>query len=196
MQAKGEILGNITSIRTGYTFREKIAGTDSGDILVLQPKDLINKQAIAENAINIDSSQINSIHTHLLKNGDILIANKGLKFSTLLYDGHPNKCVASSSFFVITADNGKILPDYLVWYLEQPPVKSHLFIKATGSVIPSINKSAVQQIPILLPSLETQEYINQLLKVTSEELEKLQQLRERKSEFYDRHIWEKIMQEA
>jgi restriction endonuclease S subunit len=195
MQPTVVTLANISNIRTGYTFRGKIEANSQGDVTVLQPKDIINKGEFTE-AAKIGHSGINSLNIHLLKKGDILIANKGLRFSVFLYNGTPDKCVASSSFFVVGVDKKKVFPEYLVWYLEQEPAKNHLLSRVTGSIIPTINKSAIQQITIPLPSLTTQEYITELLRTSAEELLKLRQLRERKREFYNSHIWEKIIQET
>jgi len=197
MRSTEKILAHIASIRTGYTFRAKIEGDLLGEITVLQPKDIINinKNSITD-AVKVKRSEINSLDNHLLKKGDILIANKGLRFSIFLYTGMPDNCIASSSFFVIETDQRQIFPEYLSWYLDQEPSKNYLLSKVAGSIIPSINKSAIQQLPIRIPPLKTQQYIIEILKLSSEELLKLEQLRKKKSEFYNSHIWEKIIQDT
>lgn len=195
MQPTATSLANISSIRTGYTFRGKVESDSQGNLTVLQPKDINIKGAIAD-ATKIQYSDINSVGTHILKKGDILIANKGLRFAVFLYTGIPNNCIASSSFFIIRVDQTMAFPEYILWYLNQEPAKSYLLSRVTGSVIPTINKSAIQQLLIPLPSLVTQQYITKLLEASSEELQKLQQLQERKSEFYNSHIWEKVIQET
>jgi len=186
-----EELRTIASVRTGYTFREKIETRIEGDILVLQPKDIQDKSVFTDSA-RVQSSTLNSLETHVLKGGDILITNKGLKFAVFLFNKVQYKSIASSSFFVISPNQDVVIPEYLIWYLGQDDAKNYLVAKATGTVIPSITKPTIERLKVTLPSLETQKQIVELLQITSEELQKLAILQERKKELYNTFIWEAI----
>jgi hypothetical protein len=79
--AKHIKLHQIASIRTGYSFRGKIDSIeDDRSIQVIQPKDLSG----SFDPVHVDFDTIAQYKTHALKENDILIANKGVKFSNCL----------------------------------------------------------------------------------------------------------------
>lgn len=103
------------------------------------------------------------IERHLLQDGDILFAAKGLNnFAVVFSEGEiGGKAVASSSFIVVRLmdrRNSYVLPAYLAWFLTfAPEVKS--FHKQLGTTIPSISISALSELEVDIPSLEQQQRI-------------------------------------
>lgn len=185
-------LYNIAQIRTGYSFRGKIKPSDdSNAIYVLQPKD-IDAGEIIDNPDKIDQFQINSIENHYLNHRDILIANKGIKFSSTLIGEEYEGAICSSSFFVISLHNHEILPEYLFWYLNQREALSYLKSNVSGSTIPSLTKKALESLEIPVIPLVDQEsiiHMAQLVKSEREELKNLIQVRE---EYLSSYAWELI----
>lgn len=186
--SNGAKLGEVSNIRTGHTFRGKIPSSE-GPISVFQPKDIENGLMISE-PIKVSESVVSVLHKHLLQSGDILLANKGIKFSSFLYRGSPSPAIASSAFFVIRPDKAKILPEYLEWFMGEPEVIDFMKRSSIGSTIPSLTLSVAQNIWINLPSIRTQQRIAEMVSlVKKEETQMLSHIKARKK-FLEVFCWE------
>lgn len=185
-------LKDIAIIRTGYTFRTGLdESTQVNTVRVIQPKDIIDTGAF--NSAKIDSGMIANLDKHLLVPGDVIIANKGTKFATFLYNENDIQTLASSSFFVITPTVEKILPRYLQWYLEQETTKNYLSTRKTGTTIPTINKPIIENLLIPLPQLQQQQQVVELINEIDKESILLNKLLAKRAELRDEHIWNIIL---
>lgn len=103
------------------------------------------------------------IAKHLLLDGDVLFAAKGLNNFAVVFRHADmgSKAVASSSFIVLRSkdkDQTAVTPDFLAWYLtHSPEVKA--FRKQLGTTIPSISISALSTLEVPIPDMATQERI-------------------------------------
>ncbi|NBW35871.1 MAG: restriction endonuclease subunit S [Cytophagia bacterium] len=185
-----EKLVKIASIRTGYTFRGKIEPEKGGDLYVFQPRDIEN-ELIKIQPITIHSGSIKSVETHVLMDGDLLMPNKGLRFSTLLFR-HDQKSIASSSFFVISPDKAVVLPEYLQWFLRQPVSLNYLESSITGSTIPTMTKRSLENIMIDIPSISTQIEIVKKIQLVNLERNLLESLILKRQEYINSFCWELI----
>ncbi|MBW4890636.1 restriction endonuclease subunit S [Mucilaginibacter sp. HMF5004] len=186
------LLKEMAIIKTGYTFRGKIENDEThGSINVLQPKDITDGAPIDKIA-KINPNAFQSIDNHLLLSGDILIANKGLKFSTYIYHNSAIKTIASSSFFIIRVNQSKISPDFLMWYLNQMPAKDYLLNKTTGTTIPTISKSAIESLSIPVPTLDKQLLGVNLISEIKKESNLLESLIVKRMQLRDSYLWSLI----
>tara|TARA_R110000744_G_scaffold36132_4_gene83571 strand:+ start:76 stop:636 length:561 start_codon:yes stop_codon:yes gene_type:complete len=99
------------------------------------------------------------LEKHFLSIGDVLFASKGHNRFAVVYDGVYSPAVASTTFLKIIADKSKVLPHYIVWYLNHPVTKKIISGMVRGSGIPSISKSALSEMEIIVPSLEKQSIV-------------------------------------
>ncbi len=114
-----------------------------------------------------------SLKKHILKKEDVLFLSKGREFFAVKYDGRYSPAVASSAFLVLKVSE-RILPDFLVWFLNHPKTNSLLNQLSSGSALPMLSKSALGEIEIPLLSLEDQQKIITIDKLKKRE-EALQQ---------------------
>ena len=127
----------------------------------------------------------NKTQKHLLNEGDILFAAKGTKNFAVSVKNKMGACVASSIFLVLKIKEEfkkRILPEYLVWFLNHPYNQASLKAKATGTGLPSISKKTLEETEIVLPSLNTQHnivIIDDLRKQEKQLRIKIEVLRER-----------------
>lgn len=122
---------------------------------------------------------------HLLKEDDILFAAKGSRnFATRVTDGF-GMAVASSTFFVIRLTGQaktNILPEFLVWSINHPNNLNFLKGGASGTSVPSIPKSVLEELELFIPPLHAQELILQIhdLRLQEKELKaKIELLKEK-----------------
>jgi restriction endonuclease S subunit len=189
------LLEQVSKSRTGQTFKKSIQPNPDGDLSVILPRDISNGQLITTPVI-INSDSVSSVEKHRLKPGEILIVNKGFKFGTFLYNQSPVNAIATSSFFVIATDHQKLLPGFLLWYLNQPPAREYFASNAFGSTIPSITLHVLTNLNIPDISLSKQRYVVDLLVEVEREQRLLKELTTKREGFFNSHIWECIKKET
>jgi restriction endonuclease S subunit len=185
----GVKLRAISEIKTGHTFRGKVPSSIEGTVTVFQPKDIENGVITAEQ-LKVQESTVSVINKHLLQVGDILLANKGIKFSTFIYNGCPTNAIATSSFFVIRPDANRVLPEYLLWFLREEEVLSFLAQSVVGSTIQSITLSVTENIPIRLPETKIQRRIVEMVSCIKNEEACMQSYIKIRKDFLGAFCWE------
>jgi restriction endonuclease S subunit len=157
-------LKNIASIQTGV-FAKPVA---KGDIAYLQPK-YFDENGKLTTELEPDLNSLGISENHLLKHGDVLFAAKGSKNFAAHFDLKAMPATASTSFFVIKLFDKGILPEYLTWYLNHPTTMKFLKSFARGTSILSISKDVLNDLEIMIPTLEKQELIYKIDHLRSEE---------------------------
>ncbi len=116
---------------------------------------------------------------HFLKDGDILFAAKGTKNFAAWYETKNEPAVASTSFFVIRLQKNfykKILPEFLVWFINHPVSQKFLKGKAIGTSMVSISKAVLGELEISIPFIKTQKAILKINNLYKEEKKLKQQI--------------------
>lgn len=147
-------LKHIANIQTGV-FAKPVA---KGDIAYLQPKYFDELGKLTTN-LEPDLNSVGISEKHILKQGDVLFAAKGSKNFAAQFDLKDMSAAASTSFFVIRIFEKNILPEYLTWYLNHPTTMKFLKAFARGTSIASISKEVLNDLEIIIPSLEKQQLI-------------------------------------
>ena len=104
----------------------------------------------------------NKLEKHLLKDGDLLFAAKGLNNFAVVYNNGIGKAVASSSFIVIKINEENkqtIQPDYLAWFLTHHKQIKLMHQQQLGTTIPSIGMKQLAELEINIPPIEVQKKI-------------------------------------
>lgn len=172
MKSKKTLLKRIVlpdGIASGYSFRGKIKGSLNGDLRVVQLKDMKNDYSnIRNDCTYIDGSDIKE--KYYLEMGDILFISKGANNFATVYDLKDGVAtVASSVFYVIKVDTSKANPYYVAWYINKKRVQQYFTTHASGTYSLSINKEVVEDIPLILPSLEIQRKIANVARLAQKE---------------------------
>lgn len=164
-----DIKSIIEGIYAGYSFRNKIVHKEDGDLSVIQMKNVDYKNYSIDPRITlVDSAKLKS-KVSLLRH-DILFVAKGSNNCAIEYVLDFPQAIASSAFFIIRPDRDKVVPTYLAWYINQPPVQRYLKENIVGTYTPSINKSVIESIMISLPEKSTQEKIAMIDRLRKKEL--------------------------
>lgn len=104
----------------------------------------------------------NASESHLLSDGDILLVGKGYRNFAWLYKSEIGPAVASSIFFVIKPKAEKVLPEFLAIFFNLQQTQQYFQTLGAGSSIPSLRKSELEALPMLLPSLAEQQKLVEL----------------------------------
>ena len=123
----------------------------------------------------------NKLEKHLLKEGDLLFAAKGLNNFAVVYYNGIGKAVASSSFIVIKLESDSkkiILPDYLAWFITHNKQIKLMHEQQLGTTIPSISMKQLGELEINIPPLAIQKKIVAIHQLWEKEKELTLQIEE------------------
>ncbi|MBS9780982.1 MAG: restriction endonuclease subunit S [Gammaproteobacteria bacterium] len=154
-------LKDIATLQLGYPFRGKVQEADSSNVCVVQLKNVSRKNGI-------DIQQCSPVilsgkkKPNYLQNDDILFVARGSHNYAIIVDNidtQPFRFVAMPHFFVIRVHDKKVLPSFLSWQINRLPIQQYLQSHAVGSVVTSINRKTLENMPVRIPPLEEQQHI-------------------------------------
>lgn len=151
-------IAGIGRVRSGIAFREAIRHIEGAPIGVVQAGDIG-----ADGLINpAELLRVSAIPMQgelpTLASGEVLLQSRGQTYRAGAVPPHEGRMVATASILVITP-GPSIRPDYLAYYLNDPITQAELRTRATGATIANLKRSALEELEVLVPSLEDQEKI-------------------------------------
>ena len=169
--------------------------SDEGNAVYLQAKhfdDWGNQTEKIDTFIQID--QKNGFH--LLDDGDIILVGKGMRNFAWTYDKTFGPAIASSIFFVIKADQSRVIPEFLTTLFNMPQSQAHFQTLGAGSSIPSIRKSELEAFMVKIPSLELQQKAIAIKQLHYKDIELSRKILSEKQRIYQAIIKNIIYQKA
>jgi restriction endonuclease S subunit len=176
MQAK---LKSIASIQMGYSFRSRLERDPKGNVSVIQMKDLTEDNRLNNQGLVLIEMADLKEH-HRVKPHDLVFRSRGQTNTVALVDSDCKAAVIAAPLLRIRADKKLVLPAYLCWFINQPTSQALLQSKATGTAMRMIGKPTLEELDILLPSLNIQERIVALEKLSHEEQRLMRELTTKK----------------
>lgn len=167
-------LNKLADIRVGYSFRTKIENDPLGDIRVLQISDIRNADELDPDTLPLVQWTVAN-KPPLLRRGDVVMPARGDHYDALVIESD-EPMVASGQLFVIEPRQSGVRSDYLCWFLNQPEARNYMLKNRAGSSIPSLSRPVLGDLPVTVPSLETQQKILDLAQLWQQEQSLSQQL--------------------
>lgn len=173
---------------SGYSFREKIEHSPNGNVGILQMKD------IKDNYLSFDYQNIDKVSGFVFKDkfylqkNDILFVSKGVNNFAIAIEDVNLKIVPSATFFVIRVEEKKIIPEYLVWYINQKEAQNYLNEKKAGTYVPNLNKQDIMELPIKVPPLKVQKAIAKTAVLLNQEIEILDKIKVKRKELIQNQL--------
>jgi len=165
-------LTNISQILSGYISRGKIEARRNGSHFLLQARDVATHKLDYRSDDLIRFAPDLSAKDRFLEEGDILFMARGAHNFSVLLQNIPNPTLAAACFFIIRTTDERVLPKYLCWYLNQPPVEQYLNLySGKGVHMPVVRRAVLEGIDIPLPSVEMQDTISTLSSLQHQEQE-------------------------
>jgi restriction endonuclease S subunit len=116
----------------------------------------------------------------VLSAGELVLQTRGLSYRSAVVPQGVPAMVAAASLFILRPDSNRISPDYLLFFLNLPATQGVLRQSATGSTIPNLRRSAIEEVEVPLPSLPDQQQLvalNRLVRRQADIEERLTALR-------------------
>lgn len=172
-------LKHIATINSGYPFRGKISEVAGTDVVAVQMKDVSLTEGIRWSGC-LETELTGKREPDYLTEGDILVAARGshnyavqVEHSHKMYD---KRAVAAPHFFVVRLKDENILPEFVVWLLNQEPAQRYFEQNAEGSVTKSIRRKVLEEVCVVAPPVAKQRAIIALAKTLRDEQRLIQKL--------------------
>lgn len=165
------LLKEIADIRTGYSFRTKLEPDVKGNILVVQLRELSEK-----NKIDISTAEKINMHdisdNYLLRKDDLVFRSRGMDSTAAIMDISSDNIILSAPFQRIRLrDRAVIIPEYLLWYINSKEAQTYFAINKTGTSVVMISTAVLMDLPVVIPSLEIQKKIVAINFLSEREIE-------------------------
>ena len=155
-------LKELAEVSTGYPFRTGLNDDPSGVIRVIQMRNITFSGVEWEQAVRVSFEE--NMRSYFLCSGDILFVMRGGKYYATHIQDVPQQAVASMHFFRVRIKPKKdVIPEFLAWQLEQAPAQRYYSSVEAGSAQKSLRLADFSEIPIVLPSLDRQHMLTQVV---------------------------------
>lgn len=149
-------LRDIAEIRSGAAFREAVRHTEEGQFLVVQAGDVGNDGRLdIPQLLKVSDLPVASAP---LIAGQVLLQCRGQTYRAAIVPAHDRTMVATASVLILTP-SPLVQPEYLAHYLNDPVTQAELRTLATGATIANLKRSALEQLQVLVPTIEDQKRI-------------------------------------
>lgn len=148
-------LKDIATVSSGVTFRSRIETSKYGDIRVIQMKDL-GADSIVHLDENIHIDHIKPKPNQLAKLGDVIFRSRGQTNTAALLNEEVESTIVAAPLFRIRPDIKRVMPEFLLWWINQPSSQSYLASRSKGTMVKMVSKQGLEDLDVNLPSLEQQ----------------------------------------
>jgi restriction endonuclease S subunit len=176
MSIKNVRIEDCADVRPGFSAKSAIENDPKGTLQVITAQHITKGEVYRYNQ---DHSLVITppkfYEKYLVTAGDILFMSRGISNHAVLIESVPDPSIAPLSFFIIRPKQN-VMPEYLVWYLNQDMMKGKLNEIRSGAGTPMISSKEFRELSIPLPPLSTQKKIAVLWRLQMHEKQLLQQL--------------------
>lgn len=151
----------LASIKSGHPFARRLEESRSGSISVIQMKDLPSGLSmVSASPARVDAAGINE--RYLLGINDIIFRSRGQTNTAVILKIDFGPVVAAAPLITLRVTSKSILPEYLCWWINQPPAQTHFDRHARGTAGRMISRDALADLEINVPPLNVQRQIVEL----------------------------------
>ncbi len=156
-----DTLGKISEIQVGYQSREGIRVQADGSYFLLQARDLDRLHQIDwSNLTRFTPS--GAITKSEIRQRDILFLARGQENFAYLISHDTRNVLASNSFYILRVRTEVVLPEFLLWWMNQTPAQEYIKLNRSGSSLPFLSVSALSRLEVPIPDIEMQRKIGEL----------------------------------
>jgi restriction endonuclease S subunit len=121
---------------------------------------------------------------HFVRKGDLVLRTRGLVTTSAILLEAPEHVVVSAPLLRIRISRpDKVLPEYLNWYIGQREAQIFLNSRANTTAQKMIGKEAIDDLEVILPSIERQKCIVEIASLSAREQCLLQELAEKRGQY-------------
>lgn len=156
-------LDEVAVIKAGHPFRGAIKESEQGNGYVIQTRDQSADGQIDWNKLVL-TQVIGRSEPDWLRVSDIIFAARGARNLASVVPDISKPIVCSPHYFQIRVNSKSLLPEFLGWQLNQAEAQRYFQQSAEGSAQVSIRRNVLDKTPIIVPPLETQYQVLNVVK--------------------------------
>lgn len=153
-------LNKISDIQMGYSFRAGLEPEPAGGVGVIQMKDLGDDHFVDLGGLTRTDMDVRADLRS--RENDIVFRSRGDRATCAIVAADPGCAIVAAPLLRIRVTDGRVLPAYLSWYINQSSAQAHLGRQAEGSYVKMISKRALGGLEVELPPLDRQHDIAEL----------------------------------
>ena len=168
-------LKEVAKACLGYSFRGAVKDVPDGDVAVVQIKNTDPERGVDWSAL-IKTVLPGRKKPEWLQAGDVLFTARGNRNVAVHIDQVSGRAVCAPHFYLLRTSGDAILPAYLAWYINESPAQRYFAQSAEGTLITSIRRGVLEELPVPVPSMERQQMIANLVAAARHEKQLTEQL--------------------
>lgn len=174
---------NLAAVQMGYSFRSRLEASEGGEVAVIQMKDLLDDNTVGcDDLVRINMEAMKD--HHLAQKGDLIFRSRGHTTTAAVLLEDPGKAVVAAPLLRIRVTRpDEVLPEYLNWYISQRDAQIFLTSRAKGTVQKMISKQAIEELEVVLPSLDKQKSIVELATLVARKKTLLHTLADKREQY-------------
>lgn len=154
-------LGNIADVFMGATFRGRDAtrAAPGGSCQLIRISDLSDEGRLIQTDLH-RFEPVEALKDELfLRPGDVLFPNRGTRTTAYVFDLPEGNVLVGGQFYVIRLRSREVLPEYVAWYFRSDEAAQYFHLQRKGTLVQTLQRRDIEQIPIPLPALNKQRAI-------------------------------------
>ncbi len=150
-------LSEFASVDAGCVFRTRVQPDPHGSVAVIQMKDLQPDDRVdGHDLVRVIPEA--DVSRYTVQADDVVFACRGSRFPAAVVTGAAAGAVPISLFHILRLRRPhRVLPAYLVWFLNLPETQDYFHTHAAGSGIPFVSRETAGKLLVPVPPLEQQE---------------------------------------
>ena len=170
-------LKDLATISSGVTFRSRIKASQEGNVQLIQMKDL-GADNLVHLAKCIRIEHPNPKPSQLAERGDMIFRSRGQSHTAALLNQAAASAIVAAPLFRIRADQARIQPEFLLWWLNQASAQAYFASRARGTMVQMISKQILDELEVPLPALKQQARIADLFHLAAREQQILENIKQ------------------
>lgn len=155
------LLSDISEIQVGYQSREGINAQSDGSHCLIQSRDFDKLHQVQwSNLTRFTPS--GAITKSEIRQRDILFLARGQENFAFLISHDTRNVLASNSFYTLRVRTEVVLPEFLLWWLNQTPAQEYIKLNRSGSSLPFLSVTALSRLEVPILEFEIQRKIGEL----------------------------------
>lgn len=151
-------LSEVAQTASGLTARKRLDPALGRGAQIIQLRDIQPDKPIVVEALDRVELE-NASEKFRVAGGELIFRSRGTPNIAVVISDLVESATVMSPLFIIRPRLACVLPEYLAWAINRPEAQRYFDNAAQGGTIRMIPKSALEELDIPLPSLETQRRI-------------------------------------
>ncbi len=173
-------LEDVCQINTGLTVRGKLDLAPAGGVPAVQMRDVAPGKDLDVDALLLFDLELPPLK-YLVTGGEVLFRSRGeTTTASVVAPSETGAAAVILPLTILRPDRNLILPHFLAWAINHRRAQQVLDASAQGQTIKMIPKSALEQLEIPLPDLQTQRRIVAAHDLAQREVSLLHRLADRR----------------